>query len=259
MIMKYFECKPGELCEDARCCQSRETKAALSIGDYFRLSELTGEPMVEIWQSKGSISMSPTPGMPSGHYTMNLGFDSPCPYLSEMKCSVYPARPIPCATFPLMLMTTNPEALNGENFKEYKCLQGVSPRPSEMKGFNEIHEIYVKEAELELRLWPGRFVDATDGGSFLEAFFSVVRAQKKKDPLAKERRLRNILKYADKVNSMMETCKIHVLDYALAAGALVSCTLDEQVMRMLESINGKDLDILKRTSDDWRKILEKMP
>lgn len=254
--MKYFECKPGELCEKADCCCSRETKPTLSVGDYLRLSEATGEPMDEIWKSKGMVTASPMPG---GLFMLNLSLEhDPCPYLSEMKCSVYEARPIVCATFPMMMLANHPEQASGENFGGYKCLQNVLPRPEELAQYETIDQILTEEAGIEMHLGSGRILDMRSTDQFYEFCITTRNIQREKDPLAKSRISKKLFEYQDKIHQIILTQSVHVIEYSQVLGALATCLLDKKITKMLKNLDQASLKRLQENSRKWKEVLKKI-
>ncbi|MDI6721503.1 MAG: hypothetical protein QMD85_03870, partial [Candidatus Aenigmarchaeota archaeon] len=78
--VSYFRCDPINLCNGASCCTSMETKPALSVGDYIRLSKLTGEAPDRIWQEKGDVALYRDDDMDNGEYLILLSLPhDPCP------------------------------------------------------------------------------------------------------------------------------------------------------------------------------------
>jgi len=109
-MAREFECDPEKYCGNAECCRSKDTVPGLGVGDLYRLSSYTREPIVHLWHTKGDVCLTESKG--SNEFPVNLGLlHDPCPYLNrDHSCSVYEARPLGCATFPLNLFL--PSKLN---------------------------------------------------------------------------------------------------------------------------------------------------
>lgn len=151
MAKKYFKCNPENLCNGASCCKDLVSVPGLSIGDYLRLSEHTGESVESIWRTKGDIGLFLFVPERPNLFTMTLALlHNPCPYLTEDRCTVYENRPIACAEFPWEINV----AENGipENFITYDCLKDVRFTPEQKKFRKELDDLLKEEGDLVAEL-----------------------------------------------------------------------------------------------------------
>ena len=153
MSSRYFSCESGKLCKDATCCRSVETKPSLTIGDYLRLAEYTGEDVTEIWRKKGDfLSLNSRDDDKEYELFLSLLHD-PCPYLSEDGCEAHDTKPITCVAFPLHEYMCG-DGFSDQSTKTYPCLKGVEPHPEQIELGRQAIEIILDEKKMDaIFLW----------------------------------------------------------------------------------------------------------
>ncbi len=151
---KPFECKPGVYCKAADCCRNLDTTVSVSVGDYLRLSQLTGEPIVDLWRSKGEIVTLHI--QENDGFFVNIAlFHDPCPYLSDsLACKAYDARPLDCRGFPYTSFLFYKDQVDLMQ-KKYRCTRGMFMDEKQKKNYRLLDQIIKEESLAELRfLWP---------------------------------------------------------------------------------------------------------
>ncbi|MBW2999956.1 YkgJ family cysteine cluster protein [Candidatus Woesearchaeota archaeon] len=264
MKEKYFECKPNELCDGAHCCKSIETKLGAGLGDYIRLSKYTGEPMSQIWRTKGIADITSAKGtMRQGEFGINLGLlHDPCPYLSEdNKCSVYEVRPLDCGFFPLSLFVLHKDELE-DTYAGYKCLQGVKPKPVQLMLGKELLKIMDEEVKLELdSFWGGKalriYIPSVGDNSKL-----TVRAMdlmgKREYALHKER-ADKLLKAVQGLNRLFKTGEpIEARTYIHLLSPVIFTLMEDEIAKKLDNLDEHVIKLFNRTSKKWRKLASKI-
>lgn len=264
-MTKYFECKPTILCKGADCCTTPETKPALSVGDYLRLSWFTQEPVVDIWRNKGDIAVNSFPDLKEGHFLVSLSLlHDPCPYLSkEYKCAVHETRPLGCGSFPIMLFKRKSQELEGI-YNGYRCLQNVQPRPEQLQLTNDLEQILKEEAELDIRFfWEGSpvYINASTVGAFSELALEALRSQKTRDPQEKYRRTQTLIRALDRMQSIIEEKKgVHLsaIEYSALLSPVMFAILEERVAQRLENLPSEAIEAYKKTTEQWLKLAGKI-
>ena len=108
-------------------CQRQDLLVEVTLLDLWVLSQRLGKPVVDLFPDPVSLRLGPSPGWPF-RKRMVLALKKPCPFLTETLCSVYEARPIPCALFPENI-SLDPGRLSAfgseEDFAEYHCLKAL--------------------------------------------------------------------------------------------------------------------------------------
>lgn len=264
MAEKYFKCDPKELCNGSACCRTLETRPSLGVGDYIRLSEYTGEPVVEIWRKKGNINLTHFKDMGKGGFVTTLSLiHDPCPYLSEdSTCDVYEVRPLCCADFPLNLLIDQREKL--KNYEGYKCLDGVQPSPKQTEQWKKLTQIMEREAELDCRFFwlkrPSVYIPTI--GAYFQLVEQAAHLQIARDPGAKNERSKRLLEASREMRRLYEMGKVQK---GLQADFYVSLitpvlfpVIEDQVAERLASLDGKVLELYKETSEEWKKLAKEM-
>src|SRR3989344_2743272 len=207
---KYFECKPNVLCKGAYCCTSIDTQPELTLGDFFRLSSFTHEPIVDIWRNKGNISLSQMPNHPQGIYAISLGLQhSPCPYLSEdYRCTIHNSRPLTCAGFPVF----NASGKMGHKIEEaelanYQCLKDIVMKQRQSILGKELYLILQAETFLEIEhLWNGTIkgVEFRTCQDYFDWIKQALKLQKERDSQLRSRKSLRLLQSAKTIVDLVE-------------------------------------------------------
>ncbi len=93
-----FACGPDVPCFNA-CC--RDLHQFLAPYDILRLKTHLGLSSAEFLSRYAEIRTGPATGLPVATLKPGPGADRPCSFVSPQGCSVYPARPSSCRTYPL--------------------------------------------------------------------------------------------------------------------------------------------------------------
>ena len=94
----YFHCYPGIACFN-RCC--RNLNLFLYPYDVIRLKRRLDMDSDQFLEKYVDIVLRPSSFFPDVLLRMSLKEEKTCPFLNASGCSVYPARPDTCRTFPV--------------------------------------------------------------------------------------------------------------------------------------------------------------
>jgi len=148
---RAFKCDPRQFGCRAACCRSADTKPALTVGDYLRMSTATGESLSQLWLNRGNVNLTLVDKAES-LFILTLGLrHDPCTFLSpEAKCKIYAMRPLACGSFPWYILIEKPEELL-DGYSDLKCLKNVRNTPAQAELWRRMRPIMRTEAEAELR------------------------------------------------------------------------------------------------------------
>ncbi len=93
-----FGCHPGVACFNA-CCA--ELELMLTPYDALRLRRSLDMDSESFLKMHCRVGVFPDTGFPSLHLNMVRAPNSPCPFVSEAGCTVYPDRPGACRMYPI--------------------------------------------------------------------------------------------------------------------------------------------------------------
>ena len=265
MTLSYFECRPTELCEGARCCTSNETQPALIVFDYLRLSESTGKPIGDIWREKGSICFTPLSSTAELGAVLGLLHD-PCPYLdADYHCSVYEKRPLGCTDFPFILLNKR-SAQVGTAYNDYDCLQGVC-LSSKQRSFSEnMLRLYRDCTQMELELFwnndPPVFQIPTTT-EIAQLLIDAEKKQRARDPRGMNERTRIFsAAYTQSVGILEQlSVGIPVNPNTLTAtlSHIVYALLEDDIAERLETLDEQLIAFYERNKRKFARTLRKHP
>jgi Fe-S-cluster containining protein len=264
---KYFRCEPGTLCDGARCCRSIESVPALSLGDYFRLSEYAGEPMARIWRNRGEIALSDFNDLRECEFLVSLGLmHDPCPYLSEdLMCGVYDARPLGCAAFPFFLLARNDRQLK-ENYSGYGCLDGIGMSREQVEFARELNSIMIEDADLTFEfLWEGkpRYVHTPVLGDYIELCREAASLQIERDPGMQSERSKKLGRTISRMSGMIESGEfVNGLSadvYASMLRPVMFPIMEDEIAGKMENLPQEALERCGRISERWTRLVQSGP
>ena len=249
-MTKYFECKT-ELCGGALCCTIPRSKPALSLGDFYRLSEHTGEPLPELWKSKGDL-FPYTGDLPAGLFCLTLSLlHDPCPYLKETKCEVHEIKPTGCANFP------DPEFPHQKGSQEmYPCLRDVKLSSEQITRRKQLQDIQEIEVTAEAKyFWKEQpiVINAYTPSDFFELVGQAVKIQQKKDSPAQSPRSQRLILAADKMARLVESGDIKTkgltpFEYSSLLAPVVFPIFEEEVLEMLSNLDERLISLFEYTA-----------
>jgi Fe-S-cluster containining protein len=264
MEQKYFQCRPGELCEKAECCRSLETAAALNLGDYYRLSRATGESMVSIWRAKGDVAFDTDAVRLTAKIRLSLLHD-PCPYLNEeSRCRVYAARPLPCATFPASIYLFRSEIYEDAE-KDYVCLRGVVPSSEGIELALGLEEIAREENEIEDRyFWRGKFRNINVQSifdNFDNVTQSALESAIRRDPEDTNRRASRIgLAITHNYHFVPQTCSNEESAFLCSIlRPIIYAKYEDEIAKCFAEVDKKVLKMLDETTRRIRALMKGYP
>lgn len=108
-------------------CQRPDLLVEVTLFDLWVLSQRMGRSVCDLFPDPVGLRLGTSPGWPFRKRVV-LALKKPCPFLLESLCSVYEARPIPCALFPENI-AVDPDRLSafgsGEDIEVYHCLSNL--------------------------------------------------------------------------------------------------------------------------------------
>ena len=276
MSENYFKCEPGRFCQDATCCRTVETQPCVSVGDFLRLSEYTDEPPEHIWKSRGDVSLSKHSDMKSGQFLVTLSLlHDPCPYLTDdSKCGIYAARPLGCASFPLVLYAEQNESRR--QYEHYACLKGAEARPEQIGLWQQLRDILQTEAETEIaHFWRGKtiYIDASKTSDYFRFAGQAMDLQLKRDPKLKSYdpetrpdccskrsvKLMKAIKQAIQMSNSGELQNdVKTYDYIELLRPVMFAVLEDDIAERLATLDGKAREMYKETSERWKNLSRKI-
>lgn len=260
MTNGYFECKPGKICKNADCCRSKYANPSIGIGDYLRISKYTDESILDIWETKGSVSLY---YRGCAEFTVLLSFlHDPCPYLTnENKCRIYEVRPVVCALFPFLSTKTSGQ-LDAES-KNFKCLKNVNFSKEQISKWEEMFKIAKLESDIEFdNFWMGKPIELSmpKVGDYFKLASQALGLQQSRDPNAVKPLTKLLL---STVNEMVECQKngefkkgLKGVDCKSWLRPVVYTIIHNAIATKIEAIDDKFRELYKDTTEKW-KILAK--
>jgi Fe-S-cluster containining protein len=266
MTLKYFKCDPENLCDKAECCRDTSALPGLSVGDYIRLSDHTGESITQIWRTKGSLTFSTAEEIAPGRWIAHLSLlHDPCPYLlDDYRCGVHDVKPIGCGSFPLYMMLTEPAEVE-ESYSHYRCLRNVQPRPEQAVLAKEMFQMMCAEQELDHHMfWKGwipnvRFTTLT---SYFEFFDKAVARQKERDPKGESERTKMLEEAIKTFRQLVEdgtvSQGIQYSVYKSLLGPIVFAYAEDEVAERMDTLDQRTIAAYRKNSKEWERILKKI-
>ena len=101
-----------------KCCTGLTLPTSISIQDIKKIADHLNITPVEVF-SKYCIIGAQTYQDSITTFFSILDFPSPCRFLKDMRCSIYPARPSSCITFPYKVSEESTKNL----YLNYKCVE----------------------------------------------------------------------------------------------------------------------------------------
>ncbi len=263
--MRQFECNPVKLCEDHYCCRSNTTTPLLSVGDYFRLSQATGEPMTDIWLTKGDISILAFDMPQSNIVRLGLGLlHEPCPYLGEEGCSVYDARPHGCISFPLVALS------KGELSKCYshlRCTKGITVTSKQKKTVDLLINLAESEYNADLEYFYKRETYTSlplDCGGAIMLLIRAIEQQDSIDPEhiqpASHRLVREGEAFMERVKrSKEEAVGIDVNEYVAYLQPIYYAFFQQQFAENFDSLSSEAMDFYAASTRRVDELLRGSP
>ncbi len=265
MENKYFECKPGELCDGSTCCKTRGTKPALSVGDFIRLSEATGKPITELWKTKGDATITTYSNLRMGEFLVSLGLlHYPCPFLSqENRCTVYDTRPLGCASFPSLLLESHSEQLDA-HYSHYACLKGVKLSPRQKRFWKELDQIMFEEAGADIRfLWKNKppYIHIPALGDYFKMAADAIIKQKERDPRADLCGSRRLIDTVNQMTGIVGRKEpdagpivFSTADFIDALTPVMYSIIEDDIAERLANLDKEALDFYKGTTARWKQL-----
>jgi Fe-S-cluster containining protein len=259
-MANQFHCNPNKYCKDATCCKSEETAPSLGVGDYIRLSEKTGEPLADIWRTKGDVHISTLHEIEGG-FLVVLGLEhEPCPYLQETGCKVYDSRPLTCQMFPTGVLLNHKRQLSS-NYHRYTCLKDTRATSDDINTYARLQKIVDEEVHLDMEhLWKGHkhiiIVPTID--MYFDFARDAIRIQSKKDPLSIDKRSRRVIEAVHEMRRLHDKTGGDVTmtadQYAKLLRPVTYSMIQDQVTLKLETLTETVRKEYRKTTERLKKV-----
>jgi Fe-S-cluster containining protein len=260
MSPKYFNCEPWKLCEGTACCRIPETKPNLTLGDYLRLSQLTGKDITEIWTENGDVLLL-NPEDDDQRYDLFLSLiHDPCPYLLTDKCEVHDAKPISCVAFPIHEYICGDDRFTDQTQERYPCLKDVKPKPGQTKLGRQSIEIMLAENRIDdIVLWEGKrpHLNISSIRDYRGLINEAMLKQDKRDPgreHIRTQRLISTTRKMEEIRARGETIDTNEMGEFLSPATFILFG-DMVTQKMEELMNNEGaLKAYNETTERWRQI-----
>ena len=241
------------------------TKPTLSVGDYVRLSEYTGEPITEIWKSRGDVALH-VYDTERGKFSVNLSLlHDPCSYLTEEnRCGVHDARPLACASFPIFQFMFKEEEIKQGHYDIYGCMKNAMPKPEQIELGYELWRIMLAEAKYHLDFLGGEpmYVNLPSTGNYFQLAGKACELQMSRDPLGMEKRTYMLKNSVEKMASLAdEAVSGLVLDgslYAHLLSPVMFSIMEDEIAGRLDNLDGRALEIYKKTTKRYEELARRI-
>lgn len=123
-------------------CTRQDLLVEVTLLDLWMLAQSMGRLPSDLFTDSALLRLASSPGL-AFRKRVVLGLRKPCPFLKGPLCSVYGARPLPCALFPenLALDQARLEAFGSEEeWQEYHCLRHLPQVSQERRDLIEVLE-----------------------------------------------------------------------------------------------------------------------
>ncbi|MDP7179848.1 MAG: YkgJ family cysteine cluster protein [Candidatus Woesearchaeota archaeon] len=221
MELPIFGCYEGcgECCPDGTKEGATADLALPDIIGLYRLSRSNGGATPEEFVRRVIDFRVSDDGMYFGSWLPVL--NSPCPYLTDIKCDAYEDRPYVCRTFPEVLLSTDPP---GVSSIPISCYQGTRLTGSRKREINELLSMKRELISDTVKYFGGIIVDPRIMDAFDYLAEGVVPQDNPQEIHRISELLANIGEFEERT-----------------AGAIVEVRvrLDERVFALLEGIDGE--------------------
>ena len=261
-MSNYFKCEPNIRCVGAECCTAADTQPALSVGDFYRLSKLTREPIGQIWNEKGAFRFSHFDGMEPGVFlAMPSLTTEPCAYLTgEHRCGVYAQRPLVCSGFPF-LDFLDPEELRKKR-ERYKCMGDVEISQEQEAFARDIDELMRIEAINEVAIfWKGTplYISAGTVEEYMDLAVEAIEMQRDRDPQNNLGRTSKLLRAIDEISDIAERgVPITAQRYVGLLEPVVYAIHVDDIAERLENLDEALLALYEETTKKYKEILRRL-
>jgi Fe-S-cluster containining protein len=262
--MRYFQCRPGELCKAAECCRDLRLTTELTAGDYLRLSRFSHRSAEDLWREQGSIHLTNTGSSDrDGIFIIRLGLKKdPCPYLSgepDHECKVYDVMPLNCAQFPLRALVTDSGRLERLG---YACVKDVCASPEQIEFYSKFVRISFSEFHNDNDFfWGNKLPFFTSRFSEFGAEVKRISEQQKiNDPNLQTHGSKSLMAAMEDFNTLFAdpSSELDPQKYIRLMRALMFCKYEDEFARRLTDIERNHAQEYAETSEKWKALLKEM-
>ncbi len=140
-----FSC-PDEC--DRKGCKDPQLHVSISLIDLIAISRICGKKGSQLFKENLKMGFDPLPGREPWIGRLSIELKKPCVFFDGKWCSVYPARPIPCALFPeyLWMIYPSDRLLRREFIRGLPCIQRPGPiSPERRQALQRLSEMCLQE------------------------------------------------------------------------------------------------------------------
>lgn len=133
---------------DRRGCKDPQLHVSLNLIDLIAISLTYGKKGSQLFKENLKMGFDPLPGRGPWVGRLSLELKKPCIFFDGKWCSVYDARPIPCALFPEYLWMIYPPdvLLQREFIRDLPCIQRPrSISPERRQTLQRLSEMSLQE------------------------------------------------------------------------------------------------------------------
>ncbi len=261
-MSNYFKCEPNIRCVGAECCTAADTQPVLSVGDFYRLSKITGEPIGQIWKEKGAFRFSHFDGMENGVFLAMPSLKTePCTYLTrELRCGVYAQRPLACSAFPV-LDFLDPEELAKKRVR-YSCTRDVEISQEQEAFARDIDALMRVEAVNDMNFFWRRkplYISVGTIGAYMELAVQALNLQMARDPKNSMSRSDKLVRAVTEMSDIAEQNKpITNQRYTGLLEPVVYAIHVDDIAERLENLDEALLALYQETTKKYKEILRRL-
>lgn len=147
LLNAYSEFSCPDEC-DRKGCKDPQLHVSISLVDLMAISRSCGKKGAQLFRENLKMGFDPLPGRGPWVGRLSLELKKPCIFFDGKWCSVYNARPLPCALFPEYLWMTYPpdSLLKREFIRDLPCIQRPEPlSPERRQTLQRLSEMCLQE------------------------------------------------------------------------------------------------------------------